>query len=395
MRPPRNQKGLLKLLILLLRKKIELLHRMPKQICRNSNLTGHAFVMKVLNGADDICYELFRMRKDVFISLCSRLKSLHLLEDSRYVSVQEKVAIFVLTVGHIHRNRVLQDRFQYSGETISQHFNDTLIALAKLSMDLIKPHTPLTEIPSHIRTNPEYYPFFKDCVGAIDGTHVNACVPSNLKIRYRGRKSMCTQNVMAACDFDMCFTFVNAGWEGTATDLRILLHCVHNKGLNFPQAPKGKYYMVDTGYPNMVGFLAPYKETRYHLPDFQRGERVAGRKEMYNDAHSSLRNVFERTFGVLKARFPILRSMPSFSLQSQMFVVVACMAIHNFVRLAMDSDHLFDLYDSENYFDYAEEEDATNECISDGVGGVDNREVHIMHEERERIADMIWNAHRH
>ncbi len=51
---------------------------------------------------------------------------------------------------------------------------------------------------------------------------------------------MCTQNVMAACDFDMCFTFVNAGWEGTATDLRILLHCVHNKGLNFPQAPKGK-----------------------------------------------------------------------------------------------------------------------------------------------------------
>lgn len=161
MRPPRNQKGLLKLLILLLRKKIELLHRMPKQICRNSNLTGHAFVMKVLNGADDICYELFRMRKDVFISLCSRLKSLHLLEDSRYVSVQEKVAIFVLTVGHIHRNRVLQDRFQYSGETISQHFNNTLIALAKLSMDLIKPHTPLTEIPSHIRTNPEYYPFFK------------------------------------------------------------------------------------------------------------------------------------------------------------------------------------------------------------------------------------------
>ena len=54
-------------------------------------------------------------------------------------------------------------------------------------------------------------------MGAIDGTHISAWVPSQLQISYRGRKSVCTQNVMAVCDFDMRFTFVNAGWEGTAT----------------------------------------------------------------------------------------------------------------------------------------------------------------------------------
>ena len=82
-RPIRNRKTLLEfLLLLLLRKKRALLDHMPKQICRNSILTNNNYLMEVLNGTDSVCYELFRMRKNVFISLCDRLKSSHLLEDS-------------------------------------------------------------------------------------------------------------------------------------------------------------------------------------------------------------------------------------------------------------------------------------------------------------------------
>jgi hypothetical protein len=39
---------------------------------------------------------------------------------------------------------------------------------------------------------------------------------------FRGRKSHPTQNVMAAVDFDLRFTFVLAGWEGTTHDALIL-----------------------------------------------------------------------------------------------------------------------------------------------------------------------------
>ena len=31
----------------------------------------------------------------------------------------------------------------------------------------------------------------------------------------------------------------------------------------------GKYYLVDAGYPQMDGYLGPYKGERYHLPDFR------------------------------------------------------------------------------------------------------------------------------
>lgn len=47
-------------------------------------------------------------------------------------------------------------------------------------------------------------------------------VPRAEAPRFRGRKEYPTQNVLAACNFDMKFTYVLAGWEGTASDSRIL-----------------------------------------------------------------------------------------------------------------------------------------------------------------------------
>ena len=39
---------------------------------------------------------------------------------------------------------------------------------------------------------------------------------------FRGRKNHATQNVMAAVDFNLRFTYVLAGWEGTAHDALVL-----------------------------------------------------------------------------------------------------------------------------------------------------------------------------
>jgi hypothetical protein len=64
----------------------------------------------------------------------------------------------------------------------------------------------------------------------------------------------------------------------------------------------GKFYLVDSEYPNRPGYLVPYKETKYHLPEFQNGPMLKGIKETFNFAHSSLRNVVEMSFGVLKMK---------------------------------------------------------------------------------------------
>ena len=44
--------------------------------------------------------------------------------------------------------------------------------------------------------------------------------------RFRGRKEWPTQNVLAACGFDMRFSYVLPGWEGTASDSKILKNAI-------------------------------------------------------------------------------------------------------------------------------------------------------------------------
>ncbi|KAL4587334.1 hypothetical protein LXL04_000203 [Taraxacum kok-saghyz] len=196
-----------------------------------------------------------------------------------------------------------------------------------------------------------------DCIGAIDGTHVKASVAQHEQAKYIGRKGYATQNIMAVCDFNMCFTFVWAGWEGTAHDTRIFNEALERSELHFPRPMGEKYFVVDARYPNTRGYLAPYKGAtiRYHLLDFQRAQTPAlrapsGEKETFNFPHSSLRNILERTFGVWKARWAILRDMHvNFTYDDQVKIVLASMAMHNYIRKAGIIDEAFNTAQQESY----------------------------------------------
>jgi hypothetical protein len=47
-------------------------------------------------------------------------------------------------------------------------------------------------------------------------------VPDKIQAAFRGRKNYPTQNVLATVDFDLKFTYVLAGWEGSTHDATIL-----------------------------------------------------------------------------------------------------------------------------------------------------------------------------
>ena len=103
--------------------------------------------------------------------------------------------------------------------------------------------------------------------------------------------------------------------------------------------------MVDSGYSNKPGFLAPFRNVPYHLRDARRrAGGINGPTELFNYRHASLRNCIERCFGVLKARFPILRYMTNFSLIRQREIAMCCCVLHNFIRLHNRGDPLFDRY---------------------------------------------------
>lgn len=100
----------------------------------------------------------------------------------------------------------------------------------------------------------------------------------------------------------------------------------------------GKYYLVDAGYANAPGFLAPYRGVRYHLSE-HRGRNPENEKELFNKLHSQARNVIERAFGILKGRFSILKTTPQYSIPVQIAIVTACCVLHNFIRENGDQDY--------------------------------------------------------
>jgi len=103
--------------------------------------------------------------------------------------------------------------------------------------------------------------------------------------------------------------------------------------------------LVDSGYLNEYGFLGPYRGQRYHLEEFRRRGQPQNHEEIFNRVHSSLCCVIERTFGIWKKRWRILQNMPSFNYKTQVRIVVASMAIHNYIRRTSMQDVAFMEFD--------------------------------------------------
>ncbi|KAL7196341.1 hypothetical protein ACSBR1_036364 [Camellia fascicularis] len=139
----------------------------------------------------------------------------------------------------------------------------------------------------------------------------------------------------------------------------------------------------------MLGFLAPFRSQRYHLQEFH-DRHYSGPKELFNHRHSSLCNVIERTFGVLKKHFPILRSMPNYKSTRQGPLVIACSVVHNWIRLHADMDSFFMEADNE-----MATEAATNGFVGDQADYVGMSQHGLTYQSnfRDAIATAIWQNH--
>jgi hypothetical protein len=102
----------------------------------------------------------------------------------------------------------------------NRQFNSILDALLYLHRDVVE--LPGDSTSTQIQNNSKFFPYFKDCLGALDESHIPCCVPENTTAAFRNRKGTMTQNISGVVSFDMTFAFVYAGWEGSAHDGQVL-----------------------------------------------------------------------------------------------------------------------------------------------------------------------------
>ncbi|XP_074351567.1 uncharacterized protein LOC141690691 [Apium graveolens] len=206
------------------------------------------------------------------------------------------VATFLINVGHNDHYCNVRQRFNHSHFATSTNFNKVLKALNTIApYMMVKPGGVSPKIFGSTR----FYPYFKDCVGAIDGTHISAMVRGREVSNYHNY-GINFQNVLTACYFDLEFIYVLNGWKGSAHDSKLLNDVLSRR--NGLEVPPGKYYLVDCEFPNRRQFLSPKRSVRYHLIDFNgEGRHPRNTDELFNLRHSSLRIMIERIFGVFKS----------------------------------------------------------------------------------------------
>ena len=107
-----------------------------------------------------------------FYSLVTWLEEHTSLKSLKGVSIQEKVAIFIFTCGHGVSSRLVQERFQHSGSTISRCFHQVLKALLILHSKVVQLSTKDSPLAERISADPKYTPYFNDCIGALDDTYI-------------------------------------------------------------------------------------------------------------------------------------------------------------------------------------------------------------------------------
>lgn len=355
----------------------------------DSTLTGHAYTQELLHGSPTHCYETMHISREAYGLLCNHFTQRNWLQGSETISIEEKMAMFLTIIGNKERFRVVKQRFQHSTQVIHKCFYEVLNAMMLFAREMIVP-TSSNGTTDTTKRHRRLNDIFSGAIGALDGTLVHAVVPDDQQARFRVRgKDECYQNVLGICDFDMIFTFVWAGYEGITHDSRILKEVAFNPTSGFPFPPSDKYFLCDAAYTNTRGFLTPYRNTRYCLADF-RQDQALSKKERFNHAHAQLRNVIERAYGVLKARFPILNQMAPYPFSMQRDIVIACFAVHNFIRK-------FDIYD-QLFMDFEENTMFSADVQGDESGGQNTKDMEwgslgndYMAKMRDQIANQLFS----
>lgn len=176
---------------------------------------------------------------------------------------------------------------------------------------------------------------FPNCVGAMDGKHIEITCPPNMGsqfFNYKGRHSIV---LLATCDANYTFTYVDIGAYGSQSDGGVFSNSVlgtalSRDALNIPPPKLLKksnisfphFFVGDAAFPLKKFMLKPYP-----------GRDLTDKTEYFNMRLSRARRTIENAFGILTARWRILRVTMNMAPESAEMIVKACTVLHNFVKM--------------------------------------------------------------
>ncbi|XP_049880381.1 putative nuclease HARBI1 [Pectinophora gossypiella] len=191
---------------------------------------------------------------------------------------------------------------------------------------------------------------FPHCLGSIDGKHVAIQKPIGSGSEYYNYKGFYSVVLLALVDAEYNFLYVNIGCQGRITDGGVFANTLLRKkiierNLNLPRdcplpgrtTPVPYVFVTDDAFPLEKHLLKPFL-----------GPQDNNTKERkFNYRTSRARRTVENAFGILSARFRVLRSIILLDPQKTTTLIMACVLLHNFLRKTKSST----IYAPPQYYD--------------------------------------------
>lgn len=226
-----------------------------------------------------------------------------------------------------------------------------------------------------------------NCVGIIDGTLFPLAFAPQTEDApdYKGRKHLYTLSSVIVCDHNRLIRYYVAGWPGSTHDNRI----ARNTSMwNHPTTyyRDHEYIIGDSAFENNWFMVSAFTSPP--------GESLVGERSQFNSCMARARVISEHTIGLLKGRFPWLRSIRKVitedpgTLRDILGIIDACVIIHNFLVQRGLEEKEEELYEDDNVtvldeYERLPEGDELMQCVPIGSPG-DHRRTQLLFYLKER-----------
>ena len=174
---------------------------------------------------------------------------------------------------------------------------------------------------------------FPNCIGALDGKHVQIQPPPNSGSLYYNYKQFNSVVLLALVDAEYRFLYVDVGSYGRISDGGVFTSCslstaLESNALHVPNDCKLPGSSTMTPFVVVADDAFPLKN--YIMKPFG-SKNLSHSHKIYNYRLSRARRVVENAFGILSSRFRVFGKAIPLSPEKVQDIVMAACCLHNFL----------------------------------------------------------------
>ncbi|XP_049294069.1 uncharacterized protein LOC125769390 [Anopheles funestus] len=231
--------------------------------------------------------------------------------------------------------KTLEYAFRISAQAIGAFIPEVCDCLVEVLQDYVKlPSSP--EEWMKVVQGFEHKWNFPHTLGAMDGKHVATKAPPHSGTDYYNYKHFFSLALLGVVDADCNFMYADVGAKGRISDGGVfrntsLYRKLERNDCNIPSpAPLHETSRVEVPYMFLGDKAFPL--TSYCLRPFGGFTQVGSVERNFNQRHSIARRTVEMAFGILSARFRVLKKPMELQVENAKKVIMATIYLHNFIR---------------------------------------------------------------